>query len=190
MKEYPVINYNELYKMYAEDMYAYGMAFKIDKDTVLDAIHDVFLHIIERESSVNVQSNAKFYLLVSLRNRLFSIKRKELPILSMDDTDNNNFTITLNGMEDVIEDGEERNEIISRIENILNELTGKQREVIYLRYMQELSYEQIAELLNISPKAVRKLTYRALSRIKELYGGPLSLFIQLLSMYILRGGID
>jgi len=187
MKQKNTIEYNSFYEMYAGEMYAYGMAFNFGKETVLDAIHDVFLHIIEHENKIDIQNNAKFYLLISLRNRLFSIKRKEIVVHSIDDTDDNNFSIMVNGMEDVIEDDEERNEIITRIETILNELTGKQREVIYLRYMQELSYEEIAELLSISPKAVRKLTYRAISRIKELYGAPFYVFIQMLTMHNLGG---
>lgn len=183
MKESHTVQYNEFYKMYVGEMYAYGMAFDFGKEAVLDAIHDVFLHIIEHENKIDVQDNAKFYLLASLRNRLFSMKRKELPFQSIDDLQESSFSILVNGMEDTVEDDEERNEIIARIEAILNELTDRQREVIYLRYMQELSYEEIAELLNITPKAARKLTYRAISQIKELYGGPLYVFIQLLTVH-------
>lgn len=186
MKEKSIIHYNELYEKYAKEMYAYGMAFSFGKETVLDAIHDVFLHIIEHGSNIDMQYNVKFYLLVSLRNRLFTMKRKELCVQSIDDTGDSNFSILVSGMEDVVEDDEERNEIISRIEMILNNLTDRQREAIYLRYMQELSYEEIAELLKISPKAARKLTYRAISQMKELYGVPFCVFIQMLSMHVLR----
>lgn len=178
MSERNSISYHELYNMYAGEMYAYGMAFNVGKEVVLDAIHDVFLHIIERENEVVSQANPKFYLLVSLRNRLFAMKRKEIIFESIDDAENSPFSILVSGPEDVEE--EERNELISQIEAILNELTSRQREVIYLRYMQNLSYEEIAQLFQITPKAVRKLTYRALDRIKELYGGPIYVFIGML----------
>lgn len=183
MNERNTILYHELYKMYAGEMYAYGMAFNIGKEIVLDAIHDVFLRIIERENEIVMQENPKFYLLISLRNQLFSIKRREISFESIDDTKNTYFSIVVNGLEDVVEEEEERDELISQIETILNELTNRQREVIYLRYMQNLSYEEIAELLHITPKAARKLTYRAIDRIKELYGAPFYIFIQLLSIH-------
>lgn len=170
--------------MYSGNMYAYGMAFNINKETVLDAIHDVFLHIIEREKEIDTESNVKFYLLISLRNRLFSIKRKEMSTQSIDDVENSNFTLMVNKLEDIVEDEEERNELTLRIEEILNELTSRQREVIYLRYMQNFSYEEIAEMFQISPKAVRKLNYRALSRIKELYGIPITVFLQIISLHV------
>jgi DNA-directed RNA polymerase specialized sigma24 family protein len=38
--------------------------------------------------------------------------------------------------------------------------------VLYLRYFEELSYEQIAELLDLSIKGVYKLNYRAIDALK------------------------
>ncbi len=168
--------------MYVNDMFAYGMAFGIEKETVVDAIHDVFLHIIERNNPIDAQSNAKFYLLCSLKNRLFSIKRNEITFESLDDTGSYEFSIVVSGLENSVEDEEERNELTAQIEAMLKELTGKQREVIYLKYMQKLSYEEIAEILHITPKAVRKLNYRALDRIRERYGTTFAFFVLLSSM--------
>ena len=45
-------------------------------------------------------------------------------------------------------------------------LTNKQREVVYLHFMQELSYQEVAEILHITPKSVRKIIYRALERMQ------------------------
>ena len=166
MKRENKIQYQNLYEKHLPEMYAYGMAFGIDKETVLDAIHDVFLHIIERETEIENQPCPKFYLLNSLKNRLFSIKRKEIFLENIDDAQYHDFAIVVSGLEDLIEE-EERNSLISQIEAMLKELTSRQREIIYLRYMQNLSYEQIAALLQITLKAARKLTYRALERIRH-----------------------
>ncbi len=167
--------------MYMREMFAYGMAFGVDKETILDAIHDVFLHIIERKSEINEQANVKFYLLCSLKNRLFSIMRKEVAFEAIEEAGDYHFSIAVSGLEDVIEEEEEQIRLKSQIEDMLAELTSKQREVVYLRYMQSLSYEEIASLLQITPKAVRKLNYRALERIKERYGDTFVLFMVLIS---------
>ncbi len=45
---------------------------------------------------------------------------------------------------------EEQTEIKTEIEQLLGSLTDRQREIIYLRYVQEYDYPQIAELLQIS----------------------------------------
>jgi RNA polymerase sigma factor (sigma-70 family) len=50
----------------------------------------------------------------------------------------------------------------------MDQLTPRQREVIYLRFFEELSYEEIAGMLDISVKGAYKLSYRALDALKEL----------------------
>ena len=83
--------------------------------------------------------------------------------------------ITVSGL-DYIEEEEERKEIAEQIENMLCSLTGRQREAIYLRYMQELEYDEIAVLLNLTTKGTRKLIYRAIERMREQYGPVLFYF--------------
>ncbi len=175
------VQYKELYGMYMREMFAYGMAFGVDKETVLDAIHDVFLHIIERENEIKEQANPKFYLLCSLKNRLLSMKRTEILFENIDEVNDYSFSIAVSGLEDVIEEEESRIWLTSQIESMLAELTSRQREVIYLRYMQNLSYDEIGGLLQITTKAVRKLNYRALERMKERYGDIFVIFIILVS---------
>ncbi len=174
------IQYDSLYETHVDEMFAYGMAFGIDKETVLDAIHDVFLQIYERKDSLHIHSNAKFFFLSCLKNRLFTIKRKEIPFEPLEKINEYSFSISVSGLEEIIEEEEDRKRLTAKIESMLNRLTSKQREVVYLRYMQNLNYEEIAMLLHITPKAVRKLNYRALARMKGHYG---ILFLLLLSNY-------
>lgn len=161
------LNQNErLYDTYVNEMFAYGMSFGIEKETVLDAIHDVFLHIFERKEKLTNQSDLKFYLLCCLKNRLFSMKRKEMDTENLDNVDVFEFSIKVGGLE-IIEEEEERIALTNQIEQMLQELTSRQREAIYLRFMEELGYEEIATILDITPKAARKLTYRAIEQIRE-----------------------
>lgn len=161
-----LIQEDNLYDLYVDEMFAYGMAFGVEKDTVLDAIHDVFLHILESKNNLKEQSNLKFYLFCCLKNRLFSMMRKEIEFESLDNIDVFDFSIKVSGLE-IIEEEEERIALSNQIEQMLQELTSRQREVIYLRFMQELGYEEIAVILDITPKAARKLTYRAIEQIRE-----------------------
>ena len=66
-----------------------------------------------------------------------------------------------------IEDEEERRNYEKEVENLLNLLTNKQREVIYLRFIKALSIQEISEILNITPKSVRKMIYRAIERMQQ-----------------------
>ena len=53
---------------------------------------------------------------------------------------------------------------------MLNSLTDRQREIIYLRYVQGYDYPQIAELLQISVHGCRKLVSKAILSLREKFG--------------------
>ncbi|MPM98916.1 hypothetical protein SDC9_146106 [bioreactor metagenome] len=60
---------------------------------------------------------------------------------------------------------------------MLDSLTERQREVVYLRYVQEYDYVQISELLNISIHGCRKLLSKAMQNLREKYGAFVFLFL-------------
>ncbi len=163
------------YEQYADELFAYGIAFCIDREVVLDAIQDVFLHLYESQAQIQDPNNVKFYLFTSLKNRIISILRKESQFQEL--TEEYQFELFTDA-QDLTFDSEEK----VRYENLLNQLlsllTSKQREAIYLHYMQNLSYEDVALILNITPKSTRKLIYRAIQRMQE--GLPFYIILLLL----------
>ena len=52
--------------------------------------------------------------------------------------------------------------------SLLNELTPRQKEIIYLRYYNGLDNEEISEVLNISYQVVHNTLYKAFKRLREL----------------------
>ena len=60
---------------------------------------------------------------------------------------------------------------------MLDSLTERQREIVYLRYIQEYDYEQIAQLLNITVHGCRKLLSKAMQNLREKYGALVFLFL-------------
>lgn len=155
-----------LYQNYVNELFSYGMALGMDRILLQDTIHDIFLHILENENILLEIKNLKFYLLRCLKNRLISIKRKDIYLENIDDLPDNEFSISITGL-DIIIDEEEKKAVKTRIEQLLQCLTNRQREAIYLRFMQGFDYEYIGPLLDMTPKAVRNLIYRAIERIRE-----------------------
>ena len=56
------------------------------------------------------------------------------------------------------------------LEQILGELEGKDRTLIYMRYFQELTQSQIADRLGISQVQVSRMEKRILNRLHERWG--------------------
>ena len=83
----------------------------------------------------------------------------------------------MNVEEDYIEK-EEQIVIKKEIDEMLNSLTSRQREIIYLRYVHEYEYNEIAELLHISVHSCRKLVSKAILSLREKYGIAFLIFSQ------------
>ncbi len=60
---------------------------------------------------------------------------------------------------------------------MLQSLTARQREIVYLRYIQEYDYPQIADILNISIHGCRKLLSKAMETLREKYGSWIILLL-------------
>jgi len=172
-------SFSHLYNTYINELYSYGKALGMGNEDLEDAIHDVFLHMIDRQmqSQLNID-NIKFYLFRCLKNRMISDRRKSKDLENVDNVDDYSFSIKVTSLDALIEE-EEKTQLTKRIETILLCLTNRQREAIYLRYMQELSYEEIAVLLEITEKGTRKLMSRAIEKIRDEQI-PLLLFLSFL----------
>ena len=180
-------DYKILYEKYVGEMYAYGIALGINEDLLYDLIHDVFLHFFEHQNEVVENEHVKYYLFRCLKNKLISLKRKEINWNELSQTEELPFFITITGV-DLIEEKELQMEITGQINKMMQCLTDRQREAVYLRFMQELSYEEIADLLGLTVKGTRKLVYRSLERIREQFG-PGLIFFFLLEHFFYSDGV-
>ena len=158
--------FSSIYSLCVNDLLAYGQSLGFDMNLCEDAIHDVFCTLYLKRKELTEVCSLPSYLFRAFRNNMLNVWRKHS---KLSETDINRLPFTTE---------EEKSDIKEIVEDLLNTLTDRQREAIYLRYMQNLSYEEIAELLDISPGSVRKLVYRAIMCLREesrKLGNPLTL---------------
>lgn len=170
-----------IYNLYVDDLFTYALYLGFEKEMIMDAIHDIFCKIATDEETLQYISNIKFYLFKSLKNRLFDMlktRRQHVELSAMDNSLELPFNIQVSiEREDRLIDKEEQEQIENQISEMLNSLTERQREIVYLRYIQEYDYQQIAELLHISVHGCRKLLSKAMLKLREKYGAFIFLFL-------------
>jgi RNA polymerase sigma factor, sigma-70 family len=170
-----------IYNLYVGELFTYGLYLSFEREIVMDAIQDVFYKLAADEKILNDVLNIKFYLFKSLKNRLYDLRRLKKEHVALENIDSAQempFHIHVN-VEDLLIEEEEQVQIRTEIEQMLNSLTHRQREVIYLRYVQEYDYSQIAELLHISVHGCRKLVSKAITTLREKYGATALLLLLL-----------
>lgn len=164
-------NIASTYNEYLDTLYSYALHLGFDEQTAMDAIHDVFYKFCTQHSSLNEIHNLKSYLFRSLRNRLIDMKRtnrEDTALLSTQDETQEVLPFQLHvTIEDELIMEEDAEEIRQKVENVLNRLTDRQREIVYLRYIREQSYEEIAEIMQISVAACRNLISKSITRLKD-----------------------
>lgn len=157
--------YSLIYKKYVKELFSYGTGLGYDMETLKDVVQDLFYKILCKPKSLKDVSNLKYFLLRSLKNGLLNTSRSSVKTDSLDSYTHifaNKVTIL-----DQLIEIEDKIQIEKYIESLLNKLTSRQKEAIYLRYIQSLDYEEIAELLDMEIPSVRNLVARGINKIRE-----------------------
>lgn len=168
-----IVSFEELYNTYIDDLYRYGVSFYDDKEVVLDCIHDIFLTIFNNKN-IAENVNIKYYLFSSLRRSILR-KKKEKDRFSLTTSFdaweyNHAYEINLNGdysNEQKLED----------IKTKINQLPKRQREVLYLKYYLDLSYEEIANIMEVDINSCRTLSFRAVRQLRLDLNGLKSIIL-------------
>jgi RNA polymerase sigma factor (sigma-70 family) len=152
-----------LYMRYAEDLFAYGMFCYSDKNLVEDAIHDIFIDIYDRKDNFERIRNMKYYLFSALRYRIYFLQKDRY----LFDLENCDELFESDTPEKKYLEQEEANAQQQFVDRMLSHLNPHQREVIHLRLIEKLSFDQIAEIIKINPQSVQNLFGRAIAKLRK-----------------------
>lgn len=153
-------------RTFSQVLFNYGMKILPDREVVKDTIQDLFVDIWKNHSKLPATTTSpKFYLIGALRNKIVRIRDKNQKIVSqVKEGDLQLYELPAESVM-IAEQTELRNKLA--IKDALSKLTDRQREVITLRYFEEMSLEEIANLLNINKQSVYNLVYSALISLKN-----------------------
>ncbi len=155
-----------LFLHYAKSLLTYGMKVYQDEELVKDSIQEIFIQLIQKRHLLKRTERIKGLLYKLLRNKIIDeiklINRsKKVDHLVFNssipfETDAENQYIGL-------EDEKIQNQ---RVTSALNLLSSHQREAMFLKYSDGLSYELIAQVMGISVASSRTLIYRSIKQLK------------------------
>lgn len=155
------------YKFFINDMYSYGRSLGADDIHVIDAVQDVFVEVFYEKPQLKSVDHFKHFMLKSLKNRLYDLFKSKAYSKSADiEEEVLSFSIKTTVLDEIIEE-EDRITIEQKIEKLLSVLTPLQKEAVYLRYIQDLEYSEISEIMNKSEGSIRKLVSQAIIKIRK-----------------------
>jgi RNA polymerase sigma-70 factor (ECF subfamily) len=128
-----------------------------------DIVHNVFLKYYNNLSKILNTDRTEIWIFTTARNEIFSHYRKY----------KNRIEENVEKYEDNIHadnflEEYERHELIGLIEDELEKMDTSQSEVYYLKEYSDLSYKEIAEIMDITEDLVRSRIYKVRQKLKTL----------------------
>ena len=171
----------ELYSLCVDSLLSYGASLGVNKDTCEDVVHDLFCYLYIRRRSLRNVHNIVSYLFIAFKNRAINAVKRNSRGTDLG-VGFASFSTGVTVMDSLLDD-EERETIRRTVEKLLGELSSRQREAVYLRYMLNLDYDEISHVLKMNTDSVRKLVYRALLRLRQANTSKLPLLFFIITPF-------
>jgi RNA polymerase sigma-70 factor (ECF subfamily) len=160
----------DIYGLYRDDMVSLACALLHDRAAAQDAVHDVFVRLIERRESLEITSSLRQYLMTAVANsaRRSYCRRKARGEVSLEAQ--NASEIGRNCPPDAEAIFGEKQQALVRA---LAALPWEQREVILLRHFGGLKLRTIAARMDASPNTIQGRYRYGLEKLRSLMNGEL-----------------
>jgi RNA polymerase sigma factor (sigma-70 family) len=156
-----------IFRLFFDDLFNYGMRLARNTEIVEDSLQDMFLKLWKNRSNLRIIDNIKPYLFKALRRHIISNLRWGNSCINYDEQPEEHFRIEFSYEDFLINAhiSQEKREILTKA---LNRLTKRQREAIYLRYFEELEFENISEIMCMKVQSVRNSIHRGMVTLREM----------------------
>jgi RNA polymerase sigma-70 factor (ECF subfamily) len=158
--------FKEIYERYAPSLSSFAAARLPSLDEAHDIIHDLFVHLWEDRSNINIQVSLRAFLYAAIRYRIIdhirrnSTRRKYAALVAK---------MSVHAQEEA-ESRIYEKELKERLDSAISQLTPRIREVFRLSRFEHLTVAQIADRLNISEQTVKNQLTTALSHLRAHLG--------------------
>lgn len=162
--------YALVYELHGRRLFSYGSYFSNDKELIKDCIQEVFARIYQNHAKLGKTDNIRFYLYCALKNELLQEFRKKSRLYELNPE---LLAFSAGGrIENTVEKQFIENESskldLEKIMRMLNDLPPRQREIVYYRYIEEMSFDEICKLMNLNYQSANNLLHRSIKKLRSI----------------------
>jgi RNA polymerase sigma-70 factor (ECF subfamily) len=160
-------SFAQLFRRYYEPLVQYGSKFTPNSEMLEDCIQELFTELWQNKSQTQVQS-VKAYLFKSLKYKLYRARQRKSAGPFNEQYNESLFELS---HETLLVGQEYDAEKTARVVQALGQLSNRQKEIIYLKFYQDLSYDEVSDIMNINYQVARNLLYQSIKSLKKLLTG-------------------
>ncbi len=159
--------YAEIFRLCYSSVYRYVLLRVGNKDETDDVVSDVFLKTfmsLDRYDHKKSTSNTMLpYLFTIARNAIIDLKKKSKDIIVDDE-----ILFNYAGVTELPTNALEKKEWATWLYKALTELSELEREVLELKFLSDLSTEEVGQILNKEVDAIRQLQSRGIKKLRDI----------------------
>lgn len=155
--------FGELYQTYRKPALRFCLTLLKDEAEAENVLHEVFLKIWERREQINPDLNFHSYLFTCLRNYAFDHFKR----LEKDRRLREQYLQQMTHQ--LTEEAEDKNEHFELLDEVVGRLSEKRQQVLLLNVYEGKSYQEIAELMQISKNTVKNQLVKARQILRDQF---------------------
>ena len=161
-----------LYKRYANRLFNYGMHSCKDRDLVKDCLQELFVRLWDKRETLGVAASVNYYLFKSFRRLLIGRMVANRKFIWPFQNEPSSVFEFIPSVEDSLIRDEQKAHQQRRIKDSMHSLTKRQREAIFLKFFNELSYHEVASIMELNVDSVYNLVSKSIeilrARLKDV----------------------
>ena len=157
--------FQQIYAEHAESLLKYAYRFSRNDQLTEDCLQDLFIYLWDNKASIGETNNIRAYLLISYRRRILKVLKQEQKQVSSEESEIHFQMLSEDNPLTLDDNKEEQRQLIRQT---MDKLSGRQKEIVYLKYYQQLDYEEICEVMGISYQSARNLLLRTLKSMRDI----------------------
>ena len=158
------IAFGRMFLKFNPILFSIGLKITNDRFLIEDCIHELFIDLWNKRSKLPSVDTVKYYVIVCFRRILLGYLKKNIRNVSICNVKKG---ISVNSAEYQLIEDQLNGEKLRNLQRAVENLPARQKEIIELRYMKSMSYDEINEIMAINYNSSRKLVYKAIINLKK-----------------------
>lgn len=158
-----------LFKENYKGLYYHALSFIKDEDASKDLVNDVFEYFWVNRKDIDISYSAKSLLYSMVKNKAINYLRHE-------DVKRKHMDFEISSAKPEFEEYENYEPLIDKIKESIGNLPPQGRVVFDMCFIQNYSYKEIAEELDVSVNTVKTHISKSMKKLREQFSEEILLF--------------
>lgn len=175
------LNFSNIYSLYFPKLVRFAREYVVSSEDAENIVQDLFLFLWEHPEIIQTLNNVNAYLFTLIKNRCIDFLRHKVSVESrkdsIDSVLNKELQLKMYALQQFDENLLSLEDIETLLNNAINKLPEKCREIFILSRMHGLKHREIAEKMNLSVNTVDNHIALAIKKLRIGLKDYLPLFV-------------